>query len=138
MDGLISENISQLIAFILQYVIYYIILCTQLCTTKATRYTFKYTIVDFFLNLTLTFSASWSLSYLYTKKFPLSWSQTMYGINAGYTVGIKGLALLLINPLLKKRLGMRDTSIMIMSLVTNAFGEMLFGFSTHTWMVFIG
>ena len=90
------------------------------------------------LHILFAFAATWSLAYLFTKKQPLSWPQSLYGYYAGYSTGLRSLSLLLIGPLFKRRLGMRDTSIMILSLLTNAAGEAFMGFSHVTWMVFVG
>ena len=82
--------------------------------------------------------ASWSLVYLYTKKYPLSWSQTMYGIYTGYTLLLQGIAAFLIGPLLQKRIGMSDITVIMFSMFMTGMGEVLFSFCTKTWMVFIG
>ena len=79
-----------------------------------------------------------TLGYLYVKRHPLLWSQTLYGIYLGIRSVASGLCLLVVVPYMKNTLKFRDTTIVLMSLVASAVSEVFFGLSIETWMVFAG
>ena len=83
-------------------------------------------------------AAQMTLGYLYVRKQPLSWSNTLYGIWASYTLFVGSLGVVTILPLLKNRLHMRETTILFLALVSMSASCAMFAFSVNTWMAFGG
>ena len=80
----------------------------------------------------------YSVGYLYLKKSPLGWSQSLYGYYSGYNRLIIGVASLVIVPVFKDILHLPDTTILLVGLLSSSFSELFLSFSTKTWMVFMG
>ena len=79
----------------------------------------------------------YTVSYLFLKRRPLNWSQTTYGVFVGFYKLITASALFTIVPLMKNRFHMHDTAIIIWAVISTSVGELLFGLSTRSWMVFV-
>eukprot|EP00914_Ancora_sagittata_P001415 GHVO01003687.1.p1 GENE.GHVO01003687.1~~GHVO01003687.1.p1 ORF type:complete len:482 (+),score=17.98 GHVO01003687.1:114-1559(+) len=90
-------------------------------------------IIAFFI---FAISPAWTLSYLFLRHEPLSWTPTMFGHFSGLNAGLRGVCLLVALPLMKKYARMTDTSIMIIGSVSGVFSLVVFGFSSKTWMVY--
>jgi PCFT/HCP family folate transporter-like MFS transporter 1/3 len=75
---------------------------------------------------------------LYLKRFPRSWSYTLYGYFSGAQNLTRGAAVLLLLPLLKRGAKLRDTTLVLAGLVSKMAGLLVLGLSQSTWMVFIG
>ena len=78
----------------------------------------------------------YTVSYLFLKRRPLSWSQTTYGIFVGIYKFITAAALLTLVPLMKNKFRMHDSLIIILAIISTSLGELFFGLSTKSWMVF--
>ncbi len=78
------------------------------------------------------------LSYLYLCKQPLSWSPTLYGIFIFYALTVTAIGQVVIIPVFRNRLRMRETTIVLCAIVSAAAGMTLFAFCVYTWMVFLG
>ena len=83
-------------------------------------------------------AADWLIGYLFLRRQPLSWTQSMYGYYVGCSAFSHGFALLCIMPVLKRRLHMTDTGILIFATFLQAGAEAVFGLCTVSWMVFLG
>ena len=93
----------------------------------------------FKLNSTLLFiSGENDVILVYTRHPPLSWSQTTLGLFKGSEQFLRGLAVITLLPLLKKRFGMKDTTIVIIGLISNCAEEIVLGLSSSTALLFIG
>ena len=79
----------------------------------------------------------YTISYLFLKKRPLSWDQTTYGIFVGIYKFVTASALFTFVPLMKNKFKMHDSMIIILAIISTSVGELLFGLSTHSWMVFL-
>ena len=79
----------------------------------------------------------YTVSYLFLKRRPLSWSQTTYGIFVGIYKFITAAALLTLVPLMKNKFRMHDSLIIILAIISTSLGELFFGLSTKSWMVFL-
>lgn len=86
----------------------------------------------------ILFAAKHSLAYLYVRKQPLNWSQTLYGYYNGCAAILSMVGPLLILPLLRAKLRMRDTNIIVLAFTSTTMSMVWFAFSTQTWMVFMG
>ncbi|XP_076464411.1 proton-coupled folate transporter-like [Babylonia areolata] len=73
---------------------------------------------------------------LFLRREPLAWSQTLFGYFKGLENLLRGLVLMVALPLLKRKLRVRDTSLVLGGLVSKVAGLVLLGLATHTWMVF--
>ena len=89
-------------------------------------------------NVPFTFAGGIILSYLYLCKQPLSWSSTMYGVFVFYGLTVTAIGQVVLVPIFRQRLNMRETSILLCAIVSAAMGMALFAFSTRTWIVFLG
>ena len=76
------------------------------------------------------------LAFLFVKKQPLSWSQTLFGYYHGLKRMLQSLGLFVVLPLLKKA-GLADAVILMIGILSSTAGQIIFGFSTTTWMVFL-
>lgn len=74
---------------------------------------------------------------LFVSHSPLSWSYSLYGYLQGLHNGLRGLLLISLLPLLKK-VGFRDSTLVLTGLVSKVAGLVLLGLSSKTWMVFLG
>lgn len=83
-------------------------------------------------------SAIYTVGYLFLKKSPLGWSQSLYGYYTGYQKLMMGLSCILIVPVFKEILHLSDTSILLIGLLSSSLSEFFFSFCTKTWMVFMG
>ena len=75
---------------------------------------------------------------MYTRHPPLSWSQTTLGLFKGTEQFLKGVGVLVLLPLAKRRFGMRDTVAIIVGLMSNAAGQVVLGVASSTAVLFIG
>ncbi|ELT95720.1 hypothetical protein CAPTEDRAFT_180882 [Capitella teleta] len=91
-------------------------------------------IIAFFI---FAIAPAWTLSYLFLRHEPLSWTPTMFGHFSGLNAGLRGICLLLALPLMKKYAKMTDTMIMIIGSVSGILSLVVFGVSTETWMVYL-
>ena len=91
-----------------------------------------------YVYICLWFTASWLIGYLYLRRQPLSWTQSLYGYYVGVLALVHGVALVAIMPLMKKVMKVTDTGILIFATILQAVAEAFFGFCTKTWMVFLG
>ncbi|XP_064601912.1 lysosomal proton-coupled steroid conjugate and bile acid symporter SLC46A3-like [Liolophura sinensis] len=73
---------------------------------------------------------------LFVRHSPLSWSYGLYGYLQGLHNGLRSLLLLSLLPLLKK-IGLRDSTLVLTGLVSKVAGLVLLGLSSKTWMVFL-
>ncbi|XP_048259591.1 solute carrier family 46 member 3-like isoform X2 [Haliotis rufescens] len=71
---------------------------------------------------------------LYTRRAPLSWSQTTFGYYKGLENFTRGLTLVTVMPLCRK---MRDTTLGLWGLASKIIGLVVMGFSTQTWLLFL-
>lgn len=78
----------------------------------------------------------YTVSYLFLKRRPLNWSQTTYGIFVGFYKLVTATALFTLVPLMKSRFNMHDSAIIILAIISTSVGELFFGLSTKSWMVF--
>ena len=78
------------------------------------------------------------IGYLFLRRQPLSWSQTLYGVFNGYSDAVFTLFVLFGIPFLKVRLRWRDTTLMLVGVVSQCIGQAYMGFCVVTWMVFLG
>ena len=86
----------------------------------------------------LYFTARWLVAYLYLKRQPLSWSQSMYGGWEGFRNVITGTGSLIILPLIKRYSAVPDTIILGLALLSTGASMILIGLSKVTVMVFLG
>lgn len=75
---------------------------------------------------------------LYLRRDPLGWSQSLFGYFKGMENLLRGLMLLLVLPLFKKKLHVRDTTVVIGGILSKVVGLVLMGLATQTWLVFLG
>lgn len=78
-----------------------------------------------------------SLGYLYVKRYPLSWSQSLYGQFKGMFVAVTGAFAIILVPLLKNKFLVAETKMLVASLVSMCLAVLLFGVSVATWMIFM-
>ncbi|XP_048259081.1 solute carrier family 46 member 3-like isoform X7 [Haliotis rufescens] len=71
---------------------------------------------------------------LYTRRAPLSWSQTMFGYYKGLENFTRSLTLVTVMPLCRK---MRDTTLGLWGLASKIIGLVVMGFSETTWLLFL-
>ncbi|XP_076450271.1 uncharacterized protein LOC143286547 [Babylonia areolata] len=74
---------------------------------------------------------------LYLKRSPRNWSYTTYGYFQGSGSFVRGAAVLLLLPLLKKMASPRDTTLILAGLVSKVAGLVLLGLATETWTIFL-
>ncbi len=91
-----------------------------------------------FQALALSFSAHWLIAYLYLKRQPLSWSQSLYGYFVGFRNLIEGFGGLVMIPFIKRWVYVPDTAILGAGLATGGLSLILTGLSTVTFCVFLG
>ncbi|XP_046577636.1 solute carrier family 46 member 3-like [Haliotis rubra] len=71
---------------------------------------------------------------LFTKRAPLSWSQTTLGYYQGLENFARSLMLVTVLPLVRK---LRNTTVGLWGLISKAIGLVVLGLSTRTWHVFL-
>ncbi|XP_046571893.1 proton-coupled folate transporter-like [Haliotis rubra] len=71
---------------------------------------------------------------LYTRRPPLSWSQTTFGYFKGLENFTRSLTLVTVLPLCRK---MRDTTVGLWGLASKIIGLVVLGLSTKTWLTFL-
>lgn len=62
----------------------------------------------------------------------------MFGYFKGAENLLKGLMLVVVLPILKKKLHVRDTAIVMGGAMSKVAGLIILGIATKTWIVFIG
>ncbi|XP_041353727.1 proton-coupled folate transporter-like [Gigantopelta aegis] len=82
-------------------------------------------------------SGEMDILYLYTKRAPLSWTQTTYGYYKGLENFSRSLLLLTLLPILKKKMSMRDTTVSLGGMISKTIAFIVIGVASKTWMVFI-
>ncbi|CAL1533734.1 unnamed protein product [Lymnaea stagnalis] len=75
--------------------------------------------------------------YLYLKRSPRSFTSTEYGYFKGTENFTRSLALLTILPLLKHRFHLRDSTVVIVGIVSKACGLILLGLANNMLLVFL-
>lgn len=75
---------------------------------------------------------------IFTRHPPLSWSQTTLGLYKGTESFLRGLAILTLLPLIKKRLHVRDSVVIILGLVSRIVSLIVLGTGTTTTILFAG
>ncbi|ESO94309.1 hypothetical protein LOTGIDRAFT_232543 [Lottia gigantea] len=75
--------------------------------------------------------------FLYVTRAPLSWSRTLYGYFKGSENFLRGAMLLTVLPVLKFRFHLRDTSIIIIGLISKFVGFIFYSFRI-TEVIFTG
>ena len=78
------------------------------------------------------------LGYLYLKRTPLSWDRRLYGIYIGLEKLTGAFSAFFIIVWLKQSRKIHDATLIIVSILSASLGEVWFGLSTQTWMVFMG
>ena len=78
------------------------------------------------------------LYYLFVRHHPLNWGPSLYGYYSGFSTGTGCLCNLVVIPVLSKVYGVKDTILIIIGIVSFILGDILFGISTQTWMIFMG
>ncbi len=79
-----------------------------------------------------------AVGYLFLMRYPLNWSQSLFGYYVGFLLTIRGINLLVLIPLLKVRFQIRDTTLFFLGILSFATSEFLFAFVRATWQVFTG
>lgn len=74
---------------------------------------------------------------LFLRREPLSWPQSMYGYYKGMENLLRGLVLVTVLPLLKKKMKTRDTSLAMAGMASKSMGLILLGVANQTWIVFL-
>ncbi|KAI0228387.1 Solute carrier family 46 member 3 [Lamellibrachia satsuma] len=85
----------------------------------------------------VSFQPILSLGYLYVKRYPLSWSQSLYGQFKGVCIAVTGICAIVLVPLLKKKFYATETMMLVASLVSMFLSIILYGVSVKTWMLFL-
>ncbi len=79
-----------------------------------------------------------AVGYLFLRRYPLNWSQALYGYYVGFLLTIRGFNLLVLVPLLKGWVHVKDTTLFFLGILSFATSEFLFAFVRTTWQVFTG
>jgi MFS family permease len=74
---------------------------------------------------------------LYTIGEPLCWASDMIGYFLALKLFFNGISLLIILPILLA-IGLSDTVILSLGLISGSSALVIMGLSTHTWMMFLG
>ena len=74
---------------------------------------------------------------LYLSSGPYNWDQTLYGYLLAVDYASMGLATCLLMPLLSYKLGLHDTTFVIIGIVTKIVRFLLFAFGHETWLIFV-
>ncbi|XP_046577633.1 solute carrier family 46 member 3-like [Haliotis rubra] len=99
---------------------------------KRTLYIFLLLII--FIILIIATVCEGDVLLLYTRRAPLSWSQTTLGYYQGLENFLRSLMLVTVLPLCRK---MRNTTIAIWGLTSKIIGLVVLGLSKRTWQVFL-
>ena len=92
----------------------------------------------FLKSLLFIFTGENDIILIYTRHPPLSWSQTTLGLFKGSQQFLKGLTVLILLPIAKRRFGIRDTVAIIIGLVSYAGEQVVLGVASSTGVLFIG
>ncbi len=79
-----------------------------------------------------------AVGYLFLVRYPLNWSQSLFGYYAAFLLAIRGVNLLIVVPLLRERFRTKDTTLFFLGILSFAVSEFLFAFVSTTWQVFTG
>lgn len=75
---------------------------------------------------------------IFTRHHPFEWSQTTLGLYKGAETFLRGIAVLTLLPLFKHKVQMRDTTLMILGLVSKTAALLVLGVGNTTLVLFIG
>ncbi|KAL4238583.1 hypothetical protein ACF0H5_003290 [Mactra antiquata] len=75
---------------------------------------------------------------IYTRYHPFNWSQTKLGLYKGLESFLRGLAVLTLLPLLKVKMKVKDTAIIIIGLLSKIALLIMLGVANSTALLFIG
>ncbi|XP_045187202.2 proton-coupled folate transporter-like [Mercenaria mercenaria] len=75
---------------------------------------------------------------IYTRRRPFEWSQTTYALYRGLESFLRGIAVLTLLPILKRQFKTRDTTFMILGLVSKTAALVVLGVGNSTAVLFIG
>ncbi|KAK6183630.1 hypothetical protein SNE40_011067 [Patella caerulea] len=89
------------------------------------------------LLLMIVTSGEIDVLYLYVTRHPLNWSTTMYGYLKGLENFLRGITLITVMPVLKYKFHLKDTTLIIVGLLTRITAFIFYSFQ-HTWTMFTG
>lgn len=75
---------------------------------------------------------------IFTRHRPFEWSQTTLGLYKGCESFLRGIAVLTLLPLMKRKFRARDTTVMILGLVSKTAALIVLGVGNSTAVLFIG
>ena len=93
------------------------------------RFYFLMFLFIYFLTSVVTFGAG-TIDYLFLTKIPISFNQTHYGLFRAMNTLLKGIALLIILPILKNYFDVSDSVLFIIGLVSDIFNYIVFSFAS--------
>ncbi|KAI3379472.1 hypothetical protein SNEBB_001322 [Seison nebaliae] len=100
------------------------------------RRTFILLILSAFSVSVLTSMGENTISFLYLRKSPLSFTQTLYGIFRGLKSFLTCIALIGILPILQKYFDISDLTCAIIGTLSKCLGDFMYGFATSARMIF--
>ena len=86
----------------------------------------------------LFFAGQGDIILIYTRHTPLTWDQTTLGLFTGTESFLRGIGVLVILPICKKLLTARDTSLLIVGLLSKICSLILLGFGVNKVIMFWG
>ncbi|XP_046343788.2 solute carrier family 46 member 3-like isoform X2 [Haliotis rufescens] len=103
-------------------------------TRQGKRNVYIFLVLIIFIILVIGTSCEIDVLLLYTRRAPLSWSQTRFGYYKGLENFTRSLTLVTVLPLCRK---LRDTTLGLWGLASKIIGLVVIGFSTQTWLTFL-